>query len=259
MGRRKGSPGGNSGRWGPRPPGTSGNQWTAGTKTSTRTSNPDSAASRNNKLASASLNKFLGYERFDYPEHLKIPVPVDTIRASTDPYAGSKVGELLDKLASFHDDPLGFVKWAFPWGEKGTMLEDMTGPEEWQQEQLTRIGQRIRDGGLEGDVIEEDVSSGHGIGKSAEVSWMILWAISTSADTRGVVTANTDTQLRTKTWAELGKWYQLFIARQLFTLTATALYIAGDPAREKTWRIDQIPWSKERSEALQDCTTRASG
>lgn len=85
---------------------------------------------------------------------------------------------------------------------------------------------------------------------SAEVSWLILWAISTHADTRGVVTANTDTQLRTKTWAELGKWYQLFIARQLFTLTATAIYIAGDKEREKTWRIDQIPWSKERSEAF---------
>jgi hypothetical protein len=64
------------------------------------------------------------------------------------------------------------------------------------------------------------------------------------------VTANTDTQLRTKTWAELGKWYQLFIARQLFTLTATAIFIAGDPDRQKTWRIDQIPWSKERSEAF---------
>ena len=52
-------------------------------------------------------------------------------------------------------------------------------------------------------MIEEGVSSGHGIGKSAQVSWWILWAISTAADTRGVVTANTDNQLRTKTWAEL--------------------------------------------------------
>lgn len=181
---------------------------------------------------------------------LRIEVPVDMTRRSADLYAGSEVGELLDKLASFHDDPLGFVKWAFPWGEKGTMLEGMDGPEEWQREQLTRIGKAIREGGAEGCVIEEDVASGHGIGKSAEVSWAILWAISTSADTRGVVTANTDTQLRTKTWAELGKWYQLFIARQLFTLTATAIFIAGDPDRQKTWRIDQIPWSKERSEAF---------
>ena len=168
----------------------------------------------------------------------------------SDLYAGSEVGELLDKLASFHDDFVGFVRWAFPWGERGTMLEGMSGPEQWQLEQQERISKAIREGGAEGCVIEEDVASGHGIGKSAEVSWAILWAISTSADTRGVVTANTDTQLRTKTWAELGKWYQLFIARQLFTLTATAIFIAGDPDRQKTWRIDQIPWSKERSEAF---------
>lgn len=181
---------------------------------------------------------------------LRIEVPVDMTRRSADLYAGSEVGELLDKLASFHDDFVGFVRWAFPWGEKGTMLEGMTGPEQWQLEQQERISKAIREGGAEGCVVEEDVASGHGIGKSAEVSWAILWAISTSADTRGVVTANTDTQLRTKTWAELGKWYQLFIARQLFTLTATAIFIAGDPDRQKTWRIDQIPWSKERSEAF---------
>lgn len=160
------------------------------------------------------------------------------------------IDELLDGLARYRHDPLGFVRWAFPWGEKNTSLEEMDGPEEWQCEQLKRIGARLRAAGPEGCVIEEDVSSGHGIGKSAMVSWMILWAIATSTDTRGVVTANTDSQLRTKTWAELGKWYGLFIARQLFTLTATALYVAEDPIREKTWRIDQIPWSKERSEAF---------
>ena len=53
---------------------------------------------------------------------------------------------------------------------------------------------------------------------SAIVSWLILWAISTHEDTRGVVTANTDTQLRAKTWAELAKWYRLFIAKDLFKL-----------------------------------------
>lgn len=161
------------------------------------------------------------------------------------------IDELLDGLARYRHDPLGFVLWAFPWGEKGTPLEDMDGPELWQREQLTRIGARLRAGAAEnGDVITEDVASGHGIGKSAEVSWLILWAISTCTDTRGVVTAGTDGQLRTKTWAELGKWYGLFIGRDLFKLTATAIYIADDPVREKTWRIDAIPWSKENSEAF---------
>jgi hypothetical protein len=181
---------------------------------------------------------------------MPVGIPVFRSRQPDAPYQGTAIGELLDTLAGFEDDPLGFVMWAFPWGKKGSMLEDMTGPEPWQRAQLMRVGQSVKEGGLDGCVHEEDVSSGHGVGKSALVAWMILWSISTHADTRGVVTANTSDQLRTKTWAELGKWYQLFIAKQLFTLTATALYIAGDPAREKTWRVDSVSWSKERTESF---------
>jgi len=163
---------------------------------------------------------------------------------------GTPFDELFGMLAGFQHDPLGFVRWAFPWGQPGTVLEDEEGPEIWQAEQLDRIGQKLRAGGSLGCVIEEDISSGHGVGKSAEVAWLILFAMSTFSDTRGVVTANTDNQLRTKTWAELSKWYQLFIAKGMFTLTATALYIAGDPVREKSWRIDAVPWSANNTEAF---------
>lgn len=188
--------------------------------------------------------------RFDPPEDTRVPIPVDLRKMGNDFIKGTALDSLFDDLDRFRDDPLGFVLWAFPWGEPGTQLENQSGPEDWQRDQLTRIGERLRAGGAEGCVIEEDTSAGHGVGKSAIVSWLILWSISTFENTRGVVTANTDTQLRTKTWAELAKWYGLFIARQFFTLTATALYVAGDPIREKSWRIDQIPWSKERSEAF---------
>lgn len=84
---------------------------------------------------------------------------------------------------------------------------------------------------------------------SALVSWIILWAISTLEDTKGVVTANTETQLKTKTWAELAKWHRLFLGRDLFDLTATALF-SVDPAHDKTWRIDMIPWSERNTEAF---------
>ncbi len=178
-------------------------------------------------------------------------VPVRRTELTNAAIKGSPVDELFDKLASFALDPLGFVRWAFPWGEFNTPLEDNPGPEPWQVEQLDRIGERLRSGAASiGDVIEEDVSSGHGIGKSAQVSWLILWAIATHEDTRGVVTANTDTQLRTKTWAELSKWYQLFIGKSLLTFTATSIYIAHDSVREKAWRIDAIPWSEHNTEAF---------
>jgi hypothetical protein len=193
-------------------------------------------------------------------QYMRIPdavkVPVRRTDAFLAAISDTPIGAMLDDLASFALDPLGFVKWAFPWGEPGTPLEVEPGPEPWQCEQLERIGKRLRDGvdlatGLfDGLPVEEDISSGHGVGKSAIVSWLILWAISTHEDTRGVVTANTDTQLRTKTWAELSKWYALAIFKQLFTFTATSIYIANDPVREKAWRIDAVPWSENNTEAF---------
>lgn len=151
--------------------------------------------------------------------------------------------ELTGWLADVADDPFAFVMGAFPWGMPGTSLEEDRGPETWQKEILDAVKR-----GLPIDrAIQLAVASGHGIGKSALVSWLILWAISTFADTRGVITANTETQLKTKTWAELGKWYHLFIAKDYFKLTATALF---QPDRERTWRIDMVPWSERNSEAF---------
>ena len=154
--------------------------------------------------------------------------------------------ELLADLASYSSDPLRFVLWAFPWGEPDGELADRSGPEAWQ----VRVLANIRDGLLTPDqAIQEAVVSGHGVGKSALVSWVILWSISTFEDTRGVVTANTETQLKTKTWAELGKWYRLFIAKEFFELTATQIS-ARDPEHARTWRIDMVPWSERNMEAF---------
>lgn len=152
--------------------------------------------------------------------------------------------ELILELAGFSNDPEGFVHWAFPWGEPGE-LEDQE-PQEWQLKLLRDLAEGLV-------TIEQAIqiarTSGHGIGKSALVAWIILWAVSTFEDTKGVVTANTENQLKTKTWAEVAKWHRLFIARHLFKMTATALF-ANDPAHEKTWRIDMVPWSERNTEAF---------
>ncbi len=71
----------------------------------------------------------------------------------------------------------------------------------------------------------------------------------TFPDTKGVITANTENQLKTKTWVELAKWYRLFIGNSLFKMTATALF-SCDPAHERTWRIDMVPWSERNTEAF---------
>lgn len=139
---------------------------------------------------------------------------------------------------------MGFVYAAFPWGQGE--LAGQNGPDEWQRQVLTDIGNNVGD--LE-TVTREAVASGNGIGKSCLVSWIILWAISTHDDTRGIITANTEAQLRTKTWAELAKWYRLFIGKDAFKFSATAIF-STQPEHDKTWRIDAIPWSKDNPEAF---------
>ncbi len=153
--------------------------------------------------------------------------------------------ELILELGEFAFDPVGFVWFAFPWGEPGE-LANAAGPEPWQLEILSDLRDGIID--LKG-AIRLARTSGHGVGKSALVSWLILWAMSTRTDTIGVVTANTENQLRTKTWVQLAKWYRLFIGRSLFKLTATAL-LSVDPEHEKTWRLDMVPWSERNTEAF---------
>ena len=153
---------------------------------------------------------------------------------------------LLGWLASCNKSPLRFVMGAFPWGEPNGGLAKFEGPEPWQ----VKILQDIEAGLVNpNEAIKIARASGHGIGKSALVAWIILWAFSTAPDTRGVITANTETQLKTKTWAELGVWFNRFIAREHFQLTATAL-LSRDPSRERTWRIDQVPWSEKNPAAF---------
>lgn len=158
--------------------------------------------------------------------------------------------ELRYDIASFTKEPYRFVIYAFPWGEEGELKEHQ-GPDEWQKQVLLEIERQLKLNSTKDvwDVIQEAVASGHGVGKSALVSWLILWALATFEDTKGIVTANTKTQLETKTWSELAKWYRLFAAKHWFNFTATAIY-SVDPEHTKTWRVDMIPWSEEKTEAF---------
>ena len=156
----------------------------------------------------------------------------------------SPEAQLRNDIASFSKDPYGFVLYAFPW--KTGELDKHQGPDDWQ----IQILKAIRDGLLTiEEAIQVAVASGHGIGKSALISWLILWGLSTFEDTRGIVTANTETQLKTKTWPELAKWYRLFIAKHWFEYTATSMY-SKQKEHEKTWRVDMIAWSENNTEAF---------
>src|SRR5215468_6233009 len=162
------------------------------------------------------------------------PGPLMTIDQAEE-IVGHPLEETAAWLGDVPDDPLAFVEGAFPWCEGE--LANFDGPMEWQRWVL----EQIRDGLLTvGRAIQIAVASGHGIGKTALVSWITLWAMTTAGDTRGIVTASTESMLTTRLRAELRKWFRLFRGQTFFELTSTAL-ISRDVAHEQTWRFTRPP------------------
>jgi hypothetical protein len=150
---------------------------------------------------------------------------------------------LTDDIAEFYDDPVGYVMYAFPWGTGE--LKDHDGPDAWQRGQLEAMAEDLK---RDPDAtIRDATASGHGIGKTAEVAFLILWAMSTRPQLTGVVTANTMTQLNTKTWRELALWWKRAINTHWFKWSATKFWHVKHP---ETWYVSAIPNSEHNSEAF---------
>jgi hypothetical protein len=81
---------------------------------------------------------------------------------------------------------------------------------------------------------------------------VILWAMSTRPHLNGVVTANTQTQLETKTWRELSIWHKRAINAHWFEWTATKFYQVA--ITRETWFVAAIPWQERKSEAFAGST-----
>lgn len=154
---------------------------------------------------------------------------------------------MLHLAAECSDDPLRFVQIAFPWG-KGT-LAGFTGPDKWQTQRLVSMRDALKSGKAWHEVIQQATAAGHGVGKSCLVAWLILWALCTFPDTRGVVTANTESQLRTKTFAEVAKWHALCLFKDWFSCSAMSI-ASKQKGHDKTWRFDAIPWSESKPEGF---------
>lgn len=156
--------------------------------------------------------------------------------------------ELINDIASFTHDPLGYVMYAYPWGEEGDLLDE-SGPRGWQEELLCDIKNHFQDPKTRYTPFLSAVASGHGIGKSATIGMILSWAMSTCEDCKVVITSNTETQLRTKTMPEVSKWFRLSINSHWWNPTATAISTI-DPAHIKSWRVDAVTWSDNNTEAF---------
>ena len=161
------------------------------------------------------------------------------------------------------DNPLAFVKYVFPWGAKNTPLEHFTGPRKWQREVLQSIADHIKKNGdvAPGEmfkVLRSAISSGRGIGKSALVAWLTIWMVTTRIGSTTVISANSENQLRSITWAEITKWLAMALNSHWFEISATrvapAKWITELVERDlkkgtRYWGVEGRLWSEENPDA----------
>jgi hypothetical protein len=154
--------------------------------------------------------------------------------------------QLFQACETFVNSPLGFTNFMYPWRVEGTPLARHDGPDKWQAEVMLDIERALEDPNQTGP-IQIAVSSGHGIGKTAEIAWILRWFSSTRPNPQIITTANTQAQLSGKTWRELAKWHNLSYNAHWFKWTATRYTFLGAP---ETWFATAQPWTKERAEAF---------
>ena len=116
------------------------------------------------------------------------------------------------------------------YGKPALFLEEILGMDldRWQRE-------------LCGEFHEYDrfaFSSGHSSGKTAIVAGIIQYFIAVHPDPQIITTANTELQLRQKTWRELAKWHNRSLIKDWFSWTATTFALKG---AEETWFAAAVP------------------
>jgi hypothetical protein len=151
--------------------------------------------------------------------------------------------ELQDACVGFANDPGGFTRFMYDWGN--AELKGWDGPDYWHDEVFQTIKEYLE--GPDQMPLFLAICSGHGAAKTFFVAAVIRWFMSCRAHPQVVGTANTESQLITKTWRELAKWHKLSLNRDWFEWTATSYYLKAHP---ETWKANAIPWSENNTEAF---------
>jgi hypothetical protein len=158
--------------------------------------------------------------------------------------------ELATEVAKYYADPEGFVLAMYPWGEPGP-LKEYAGPDKWQRAFLKGIGEEVKRNGFDGlkpvAPLRRAVSSGHGIGKSTMAAWLVDWIMSTRPYAQGTITANTFSQLETKTWASVKRWTALCLTSHWFVVNDNRMHHRD---HKDSWACAPASCKEENSEAF---------
>ena len=98
---------------------------------------------------------------------------------------GAEKNDLVAMIAQFRDDPRFFVQSVLG-----------ATPQAWQAEALDAIAKHDK----------VAIKSGHGVGKTAFESWVVLWWLLTHYPCKVAVTANSAHQLSDVLWTEIDRW-----------------------------------------------------
>lgn len=170
--------------------------------------------------------------------------------ATLDKFKTKDVERDIEEFAArCYDDPLTWARLAFPWGQG--ILAKLNGPCPCQVKILTILGEEVKKRRFNGKdavtPIRIAVSSGHGIGKSILFGIIDNWIKSTRPHSQGTITANTYTQLETKTWASIQAMAKLSLTAHWFEIGAGRIY--RKQAKE-TWFSSPQSCGEENSEAF---------
>lgn len=127
------------------------------------------------------------------------------------------------------NDPLYFVR--------NVLLVE---PRPWQAEALAAIGANDR----------VSIRSGHGIGKTTLLAWLVLWFLCTRRRCKIPVCANSQDQLRDTIWPEIGRWRRKLPPelQAMYEVQKERVVLVGDP--ESCFAVARTA-SKDNPEALQ--------
>ena len=144
--------------------------------------------------------------------------------------------ELSEQAAKYLHDPLGFVRFAFCWGEGP--LQGYSGPDAWQAAYLTTLGEETRRRNFNGRdpvlPVRMATASGRGIGKTTLVAWIVIWILCTRPRSQGTVTADSWQQLRDRTWGTIQHWLKLSLFRNWFVVTSDRIHFRSE---KESWFV----------------------
>lgn len=118
--------------------------------------------------------------------------------------------ELMSALEVYYDNPVAF-------------LEDLLQMkcDDWQDEVAADVAAYPK----------VAVKSGQGVGKTALEAGLIIWFIVCRPYSKVIATAPTMQQLYDVLWAEIAKWLDSSMVKELLTWTKTKVYMTGDSER----------------------------